>query len=240
MLCTIYPQQTSDNTNQHYYTHMIHSHLLRGDHHTVQKGRVSATAWKDNKVVRVISTTCDPNHLATVHRRQRDGTKQPVSCPQAVRDYNELMRAIDHGDQLRGYYRCRTKFRKFYMYIYSFLKDVAITNSFILSKFASTTNLKRETLLEFRTKLAVELIGDYCSRKLPGCRRSQPRILPLTHFPLKHHEGKRGRCKLCKASNKRSDTTWYCQTCQEWFCHSGKADSDCFFIVAQENIATFL
>ena len=107
------------------------------------------------------------------------------------------------------------------MYIYSFLKDIAITNSFILSKFAPTTD---QTISVFRKKLAVQLIGDYCSRKLPGCRRS------LTHFPLEQLEGKRGRCQLCKASNKRSDTTWYCQTCQEWFCHSGKADSDCFLL----------
>ena len=44
------------------------------------------------------------------------------------------MGGVDRGDQLRGYYCCRTKSRKFYKYIFYFLLDVAITNAFILMK----------------------------------------------------------------------------------------------------------
>lgn len=139
------------------------------------------------------------------------------------------MSAVDHGDQLRGYYRCRTKFRKFYMYIYTFLKDIAITNSFILYKYLPTTSTSLHKIKQFRLQLAKSLIGDYCSRKLPGRYSTTPKKLPLTHFPLKDPHGKRSRCKLCwTRSKKRCDTPYYCQTCQEWLCHTGKRESDCF------------
>ena len=44
------------------------------------------------------------------------------------------MGGVDRGDQLRGYYSCRTKSRKFYKYIFYFLLDVTITNAYALYK----------------------------------------------------------------------------------------------------------
>ena len=40
-------------------------------------------------------------------------------------DYNTFMGGVDRGDQVRGYYSCRTKCRKFYKYTFHFLLDVA-------------------------------------------------------------------------------------------------------------------
>ena len=65
--------------------------------------------------------------------------------------------AVDHGDQLRGYYSCRTKSRKFYKYIYHFLLDVTITNGFILYKHFHHAP-KYKTIKEFRLQLARETI----------------------------------------------------------------------------------
>lgn len=61
----------------------------RGHHLSVQKGPVTVTAWQDRRLVRVMSTTCDPNKILTVKLRQRDGSKAEVSCPQNVHDYNK-------------------------------------------------------------------------------------------------------------------------------------------------------
>ena len=44
------------------------------------------------------------------------------------------MGGVDRGDQLRGYYSCRSKSRKFYKYIFYFLLDTTITNAYILSE----------------------------------------------------------------------------------------------------------
>ena len=88
-----------------------------------------------------------------------------------------------HGDQLRGYYSCRTKSRKFYKYIFTFLLDVAITNAFILMKHYCPScpfaNIK-----SFRLQLAKELMAEYCS----CCRRGRGgtviRPLPYRHFSI--------------------------------------------------------
>ena len=56
---------------------------------------------------------------------------------------------------------------------------------------------------DFRLQLAIELIGDYCSKKRPGCRTSTPaKTLPLARFPLHHPENKRGRCQVCKSKTR--------------------------------------
>ena len=152
-----------------YFDNFFSSVGLLEDLRDVQKGNVTVSAWMDNKVVRVMSTALDATQMTSVQRRQRSGEKVPVSCPQSINDYNRKMGGVDNGDQKRQHYRCPTKFRKFYMYICSFLKDVCITNAYILHK-QHSPNPKYKTMLEFRTRLAIELIGDYCSRKRPGCQ----------------------------------------------------------------------
>ena len=78
-------------------------------------------------------------------------------------DYNTYMGGVDRGDQVRGYYSCRTKCRIFYKYRFHFLLDV-ITNAFILQK-GYCEDTPFSSIKEFQPNLASELIGDYCSRK---------------------------------------------------------------------------
>ena len=111
----------------------------------------------------VLSTNTGPTATGTVLRRQKDGSRIPVPCPEAIISYNEFKGGVDRGDQLRGYYSCRTKSRKFYKYIFYFLLDVAITNAFVLYKHYAACP-KYKTIRDFRVQLAKELIGDYCSR----------------------------------------------------------------------------
>ena len=87
---------------------------------------------------------------------------------------------VDRGDQLCGYYSCRSKIRKFYKYIYHFLFDVSIAYSYILWKyFSSASNL---ILKEFRLRLAEQLIWDYCSHKHRG--QSGPSVLSRSSTSL--------------------------------------------------------
>ncbi len=100
----------------------------------LQKGLVAAAAWKDRKVVMVLSTNTQPSAKGTVLRRLKDRTRASLPCPESIVTYNESMGGVDRGDQVRGYYSCRTKSQKFYRSIFFFLFDVAITNAFILQK----------------------------------------------------------------------------------------------------------
>ena len=76
------------------------------------------------------------------------------------------MSGVNENDQLQGYYAVRTKSTKCYKYIFWFLFDVAIVNSFILYKRVPTVGKK--SLKEFRVELAKQLIGSYSSRKYCG------------------------------------------------------------------------
>ena len=205
--------------------------LNRGDSLTVQQGKVTASAWKDRKVVTVISTTTQPTAVGTVLRRQKDGSRIPVPCPEAIITYNEFMGGVDRGDQLRGYYSCRTKSRKFYKYIFHFLLDVAITNAFVLYKHYAACS-KYKNIRDFRVQLAKELIGDYCSRRKAGRQGSFLKNLPLRHFPVKltSEDPSRRNRQRCARCPKRVDTQWFCQECAVPLCHTGKPSTDCFLL----------
>ena len=206
--------------------------LSRGEYATVQWSMVAASAWQDRKIVTVMSTNTQPDASGSVLRRQRDGSRIQVPCPQSIIAYNQHMGGVDRGDQLRGYYTCRTKSRKFYKYIFYFFYDVTVTNCYVLYKeFApnpTLTNLK-----DFRVQLAKEIIGDYCSRRRPGRHSSLLAPLSLQHFPVKCSpetpgQRKRGRCARCTSKYKRCDSQWFCRECGVWLCHSGDPQTDCF------------
>ena len=157
--------------------------IYRGDSITVQAGKVSASAWMDHKTVMVMSTNCQPSSRGTVKRNQRDATSIEVPCPASIISYNSFMGGVDRGDQLRGYYRCRSKSRKFYKCIFFFLFDVAITNAYILLKSSGSCPFK--DLKSFRLHLGKDLIGEYCSRRRRGRGGTIIHILPFRHYPMK-------------------------------------------------------
>ena len=107
-------------------TKIIYLTFDRGESKIFQKGPLVACAWHDSKVLTILSTTSQPVATGFVLRRQRDGLRMPVSCPDSIIIYNKHMEGVDRGDQIRGYYSCQTRSRKFYKYIFYFLFDVSI------------------------------------------------------------------------------------------------------------------
>ena len=142
---------------------------------------MTARQWQDNKPV-TIATKSAPTLEEQVSRKQRDGSSIAVSCPESFVLYNTNMGGMDHNDQLRGYYHVRLKCRKFYKYIFWFLFDVAIVNSFILCK--HLTHLGITDIKTFHTELAKSLICSNCSRKRPG-QPTQATPPPSSHFPVR-------------------------------------------------------
>ena len=148
-------------------------------------------------------------------------------------EYNNYMGGVDRGDQVRGYFSCQTKCRKFYKYIFHFLLDIAITNAFILQK-GHCISAPFKAIKEFRLQLASELISDYCSWRRAGCGSGVVRSLSLSlrHFPTAIPEedpNKRAQCCRCYSRSKKSVyTSWYCPECKVWLCHTGEQHTDCF------------
>jgi hypothetical protein len=188
---------------------------------------ISVSLWQDNRPVIVASSNTDPQSSSIVQRRQRDGSRKTLTCPTSIEVYNKYMGGVDLNDQLRGYYSVRLKGRKFYKYIWWFVFDVAVTNSFILFKHYSDINLT--SVKDFRSTLAKELIGKYNGRKKagrPSTTMIQTPSISFDHFPKQKE--KRSRCYQCyHEKKKRHDTSWHCDTCDKYLCHNGK-DDDCF------------
>ena len=129
---------------------------------------------------------------------------------------------VDHADQLRMQYTCARKSRKYWKYIYYFLLDICIVNAFLLMKMSpnhvlasKTGRVKQREQLDFRRKLATQLIGQNRANR----KRSLPNIdhTGHGHWPQKM---KKNRCKQC-LKTRRDNPTGYeeCQTnlCLECF-----------------------
>ena len=174
-----------------------------------------------------LSTNVSPAEV-TVRRHQKNGSQVEVPRPLAIRIYNEFMAGVDKNDQLRGYYSVRTKSRKSYKYLFWFLFDVAIVNSFILYSLSPAVGRKK-TMKEFCVELAMQMIGSYNSRKYRGRphqnERRGARQMKVPHYPSKCP---RGRCRFCSKAGKRTTTTWWCEECKLRLCHTGEAATDCF------------
>jgi len=68
--------------------------LARGGVCMRQKGNTTALVWKDKKPVYVLSNAHQPT-TETVQRKNPDGSKIQVSCPNAVAAYNRHMGGVD-------------------------------------------------------------------------------------------------------------------------------------------------
>ena len=187
--------------------------------------------WQDTRPVVVLSSHNSPGKTAEIRRKKKDGAVISIPCPSVIIDYNKYMGGIDHNDQLRQYYHVRQKCRKYYKYIFWFLFDVSLTNSFILSRFNSHLSSTIKNIKEFRIEVAKALIGTHSSRKRAGRRSiTIPRKkFCHQHFPNKG-DGKQHRCYFCSHFlHRRRETTWFCKDCETYLCHNGKED-DCFFL----------
>ena len=187
----------------------------------------------------MLSSNCQPE-TTNVQRKQKDGTRIQGTCPKSIVSYNQYMGGVERGDQLRQYYHVRYTSHKNYKYIFWFLFDVAVTNSYILLRHYGTRN--RLTSKEFRIELAKSLIGDYNSRKIRG-RPSSSSIpnpirppCPIKHFPVKKNKtsSKKGVSRCWHCNHKRRETFWYCTECNKYLCHTGDHTTDCFLIYHQE------
>ena len=200
----------------------------RGDCLQTQKEGKVFSLWQDNRLVNVLSTNWNKG-MSTVLRTQKNGSRESIPCPYNIVDYNKYMGGVDQSDQLRKYYCVRLKSRKYYRYIFWFLYEVALSNAYILSRYIPSTTHQYHHYVDFRAAIAEKLIGNYNSRK----RRGRPSISSVQttnlseHFPLK--APKRSKCTVCYSNGIMKWTQWRCETCMNFFCHTGDKETDCYY-----------
>lgn len=206
----------------------------------------SATVWKDNKVVTLLSTYVGAEPAGKVQRFDKKlKQKIDVPCPKVVQEYNMHMGGVDLMDSYLGRYRIRVKSKKWYMRLFYHLLDLAVINSWVIFKknmtAKGTPKKQLPNLGEFRNELADALCNVGTSN---GSKRGRPsnssleeqakkrrgpaHPLPckdvrsdgVAHWPVFSN---RLRCKLpqCKGT-----TQWACSKCNIPLCLNGT--NNCF------------
>lgn len=139
--------------------------LDRGEFRWRTKKNVAFVMWQDTKIVTLLTTAFHPTVDKTFcDRKQRDGSKKAIPCPTTVLQYTERMGGVDRFDQKRSTYEVGRKSRRWWLRIFYFCIDLAITNSFLLYIGNKRVHNPLSQLL-FRLCLARGLINGFTSRK---------------------------------------------------------------------------
>ncbi|XP_071157552.1 piggyBac transposable element-derived protein 4-like [Mytilus edulis] len=197
----------------------------RGDMKFRQKGCLVASAWKDKKVVNVLSTIHD-NSTSEVQRLvNTEGTfsRQNFVCPKMVSDYTSNMGGVDRADQYIQYYCYNHKTIKWSKRVFFVLLEMAKLNAFKLF-IMSHNHPSSMTFLDFTLDIAKGLVAGYSS----DVRRGRPSQVPLENRLVQRHMptrfDKKSKCHLCYMRTKNGiqetvrQTKFGCNDCRKHLC----------------------
>ncbi|XP_052271623.1 piggyBac transposable element-derived protein 4-like [Dreissena polymorpha] len=197
----------------------------RGQFKILQRGtsNLTASVWRDKKLVHHVSTLSDPT-LSLQAQRRTGAEVLNLQQPHAVKAYCQYMGGVDVHDQYRLCYEVGRNSKKWWRYLFWFMINTAIVNAYLLFKETSKRrhSKKRFGHLDFREELAEHLIGGYTKRKRASQGQAQAGLInkenvgPHVHAIL---PGKRRRCKYHSLVLKeRTDTRYGCTTCMTPLC----------------------
>lgn len=201
--------------------------MKAGEFKQMQRGDITATVWHDKRDVYVLSTNCNP--LETVPKVRRSSKKSlekvEVQCPLPIKIYNDFMGGVDLSDQKRSYYSVGKKNKKFWKYIFHFIINVCIVNSFIIY-LQSNPITKKYTQLDYRKNLIKQLIQDFTAKKPKKAINFENAISTSNKFSHKivKIEGRNKKCVLCKKNNvtthkgNKVETGFKCENCDLPLC----------------------
>ena len=104
--------------------------------------------WKDRKGIYFLSNYHNVTDVMSVGRRNKDGSREEITCPKPVKDYNENMGFVDKADMLKALYEVNRKSRKWWHRIFWYILEVMVVNAFII--YREQTNDMKTNLMKFR------------------------------------------------------------------------------------------
>ena len=196
------------------------SNLGAGARVARHKDGVMTLAWRDNKIVRMV-TTFHPDTVSEVLFWQRaQKARVPKEKPTCIIDYNNNMNGVDRLDQSLSYYAFARKSMKWTNKFFMYLLQIGLFNSFVLYRARhpagqyKTLRLYMESVIRSWTSLADPQNPrrprlDPVNRLTDSRRSHRPVYLPST--AQKEHPSK--RCKVCSEAGLRKETRFQCGTC---------------------------
>jgi hypothetical protein len=176
--------------------------LKRGESRKLQNEDVTAIVWQYKRTVQLLSTNSDPLNDGAVKRKTGKGNKEvEILCPKAIINCTKYMDGVDISDQKREYYGVGRLSKKRWNFIFHFVLNVCVVNSFILYNLNNRPPLTAHgnRQLTFRRNLVQQPIGKYTLRKRTGKKRSLPigTASPKLFHSLVKIPGRAKVCALC-------------------------------------------
>ena len=128
--------------------------LKKGDVTFCRKGDVFVIAWKDKKIVSMVTTNNNASTRAVTRNKKskkngkRNFQQETVDKPLAIIDYNKNMKGVDFFDQMTKYYSFARRSCRWSKKVTFYLLQMAIYNAYALYK-QYTTDKKPMDLLSF-------------------------------------------------------------------------------------------
>ncbi|CAA9996295.1 unnamed protein product, partial [Nesidiocoris tenuis] len=198
-----------------------------------QSGNFSVTKWKNRKqYLYILSTRHDPSATKSVLRSNDKNSKELVNCRETVLDYNNYKSGVELFYHLTHAYSTSWRSSDWTRRFFFFFLDAALVNSYIL--FTEAWQLlksdegteKKLNPLDFRSRIADQLIGSFMTRKRPAST-SAPLVKRLKrgltfyidestmHLPTKCTSR---RCVHCSSTKEPRRSTTMCSDCQVVLC----------------------
>lgn len=169
--------------------------------------------WHDKRDVGLLYiSTQHKNTMADFINKTGENKKKPLPILQ----YNCYMAGVDRKDQMMAYYPCERKTLRWYKKLFIHYFQLLLLNSYFL--YNKHTIGKKMNLYDFRLVIIRELLSSKPTERCTTSPKNLHVSPSVNHLPSKCEFGASGRtlrkkCKQCKKSGLREDTTYHCETC---------------------------
>jgi len=190
--------------------------LRRGEWIKRQKGDMSVSVWKDQKVVWLLYNHISSGETASLERWNEDGERVSVGCPKAIHDYFYNARSVDVVNQLHYSYLVGRKSTRAWWRLAWWLIDMCITNAYQLWAIANPGINQ----LNFREQLMRALVKELQSdQEALRVSRGQYASIALAKDHYTVSAPAAGDCAVCShRPARRTRTHHICAKCQVHLC----------------------
>jgi len=120
-----------------------------------------AVVWVDKKLLYIVTTVhkllASRDKPVTVERTMKNGTRKSVLCPPCLLDYQRVMRKVDCGDHMIGYYNIVCKSKRWWKRVFAYyIFECSVLNAFLVLNFVNQCNpdmTRQASFREQRTKV---------------------------------------------------------------------------------------